>query len=50
MPMKYIVPSLRITTTTWMDDEGALEENLTQLVQLEEDWFVIGFHHHVEKD
>ena len=32
MPMKYIVPSLCITTTTQMDDEGALEENLTQLV------------------
>ena len=44
MPMEYIIPSLRITVTTWMDDEGALEERLAQLVQLEEDRFVIGFH------
>ena len=50
MPMKYIVPCLCITTTTQLDDEGALEENLTQLVQLEEYRFVTGFHHHVEKD
>ena len=50
MPMKYIVPSLHLATMTWMDDEGALEENITQLVQLEEAQFVIGFHQHVEKD
>ena len=40
MPMEYIVPSLHIATTIGMDDEGALEERLAQLVQLEEDHFV----------
>ena len=50
MPMEYIVPILRIAAATWMDDEGALEECLAQLVQLEEDRFVAGFHQHVEKD
>ena len=33
-----------------MDDEGALEECLAQLVQLEEDRFVARFHQYVEKD
>ena len=50
MPMEYIVPSLCITTMTWMDDQGALEEHLAQLVQLEEDQFIVGFHQCVEKD
>ena len=31
-------------------DEGALEEHLEKLVQLEEDQFVTGFHQRVEKD
>ena len=34
MPMEYIVPSPRISATTGMDDEAALEERLDQLVQL----------------
>ena len=42
--MEYLVPSLRIVAAIGMDDEGALEERLTQLVQLEEDRFVAGFH------
>ena len=50
MPMECIVPSFFIVAATGMDDEGALEECLTQLVQLEEDHFVTGFHHRVEKD
>ena len=48
--MEYIVPSLCIASTIGMDDEGALEEFLAQLVQLEEDWLVIGFHQCIEKD
>ena len=50
MPMEYIVPSLRIAATKGMDDEGALEERLAQLVQLEEDHFIARFHQCVEKD
>ena len=48
--MEYIVPSLFIATTTCMSDEGALEEHLTQLVQLEEDRFIVGFHQQVKKN
>ena len=50
MPMEYIGPSLWIVATAGMDDEAALEEHLVQLVQLEEDRFVAGFHQRVEKD
>ena len=34
IPMEYIVPSLRISMTTRMDDAKALEESVAQLVQL----------------
>ena len=44
MPMEYIVPSLCIIVATGMEDEGALEELLAQLVQLEEDRFITVFH------
>ena len=44
MPMKYIVPSMRIVMTIEMTDFGVVEEILLQLVQLEEDAFVTGYH------
>ena len=50
MPMEYIVPSLCIATTTGMDNWEALEEHIPQLIQLEVDHFIIGFHERVEKD
>ena len=49
-PMEYIIPSLCITTTKGMDDAEALEECIVQLIQLEEDRFIIGFHQLVAKD
>ena len=50
MPMKYIVPSLHIAAATKKDAEGALEEFLAQLMQLEEDHFIVGFDQRFEKD
>lgn len=47
MPMEYIVPSLRITTFTGMEDHKALEEWLAQLMELEEDRFLAGLHQQV---
>jgi len=49
MPMEYIVPSLRIAVITSMVDRGALEERLAQLEELEEEWFLAGFHQQVQK-
>jgi hypothetical protein len=48
--MEYLVPSLRITTFTDMDDIGVVQERLTQLVELEEDRFIAGFHQQVQKE
>ena len=48
--MEYIVPSLWIAAAIGMDDVEALEERITQLVKLEEDRVIIGFHQCVEKD
>lgn len=44
MPMEYIVPSLWIAVTTSMADRRALEESIVQLEELEEEWFLAGFH------
>ena len=44
MPMEYIVPSLRIAALTGMTDRKALEERLTQLDELAEERFLVGFH------
>jgi hypothetical protein len=47
VPMEYLVPSLRIASFTHMDDTGAVHERLAQLVGLEKDRFIVGFHQQV---
>lgn len=47
MPMEYIVPILRIAALMDMADLEALEEQLAQLMELEEDRFLVGFHQQV---
>jgi hypothetical protein len=37
MPMEFILPSMHIAAITDLLDSGAIEEILSQLVQLEED-------------
>ena len=49
MPMEYIVPSLRIVAITKMIDDNVVKEILLQIVHLEEEIFVAGFHQNVEK-
>jgi hypothetical protein len=44
VPMEYLVLSLRIIAFTYMDDTGIVQERLAQLVELEEDRFIAGFH------
>ena len=48
MPMEYIVPSLRIVVIIEMIDVDSIEDRLLQLIQLEEELFVVGFHQKVE--
>ena len=50
MPMEYILPSLRIAQITRMTDTDTVEERLAQLLSLEEDRFVAGFHQKVQKE
>ena len=49
VPMEYLVPRLRIAAFTGMDDTCVFRERLTQLVELEEDSFIVGFHQQVQK-
>ena len=48
--MEYLVPSLRIVAFTDMDDLCVIQERLAQLVELEEDKFIAGFHQQVHKE
>ena len=49
MPMEYIIPSLRISQITKMADTDTMNERLAQLLALEEDRFIAGFHQKVQK-
>ena len=42
--MEYLVPRLIIVAFTGMDETGAFQERLAQLLELEEDRFIVGFH------
>jgi hypothetical protein len=44
VPMEYLVPSLIIATFIGMDDTTIVQDKLTQLMELEEDMFIAGFH------
>ena len=45
VPMEYLVPSLRIASFIVMDDTNVVQDRLTQLMELEEDMFIAGFHY-----
>ena len=49
MPMEYIVPSLRISAFTEMDDPDMMKERLAKILELEEDRFIAGFQQQVQK-
>lgn len=44
------MPSLHIVAFTRMADHKALEEQLTQLMELEKERFLAGFHQQVQKE
>jgi hypothetical protein len=48
--MEYLVPSLRIVEFIDMDDIGVVRGRLAQLVELEEDRFIAGFHQQVRRN
>jgi hypothetical protein len=44
VPLNYLIPSLCIATITNMTEEGVAWERLDQLMELEEDMILEGFH------
>ena len=44
MPIEYIVPSLRVVAIIEMTNVNVVEESLLQLIHLEEERFIVGFH------
>jgi hypothetical protein len=47
VPLEFLVPSLRATTITNMTERGTVKERFNQLVKMEEDRFLAGFHQEV---
>jgi hypothetical protein len=49
VPLEYFIPSLHIETITNMTERDTIQERLAQLMELEEDKIMAGFHHEVNK-
>ena len=47
--MEYIVPSLRMSAFTEIDDPDMMKERLEKILELEEDIFIAGFQQQVHK-
>jgi hypothetical protein len=50
VPLEVLIPSLRIAAITQMTERGAIQERLNQLLSLEEDIILAGFHKQVQKE
>jgi hypothetical protein len=50
VPMEYLVPRLRIATFIDMDVTGIVHWRLAQLIELEENRFITGFHQQIQKE
>jgi hypothetical protein len=49
VPLEFLVPSLHIATITNMIEQGTIKERLNQLMEMEEDRILEGFHQEVQK-
>jgi hypothetical protein len=49
VPLEFLVPSLRVATITNMIERGAVQDRLNQLMIMEEDKIIVGFHQEVQK-
>ena len=50
MPLEFLVPSTLVAAITNMTERGAIKERLSQLMSMEEDRIVAGFHQEVKKE
>jgi hypothetical protein len=48
--LEYLIPSLCIASIIDMTKRGTTQEILAQLMELEEDRIIVGFHQEVEKE
>jgi hypothetical protein len=49
VPLEFLVPSLCIEAITHMTERGTVQERLNQLMTMEEDRILAGFHQQVQK-
>jgi hypothetical protein len=47
VPLEFLLPSLRVATITNMTERDAVKERLNQLMEMEEDRIMAGFHQEV---
>jgi hypothetical protein len=50
VPLEFLVPSLCVVAITQMIEQGAVQERLNQLMTMEEDHILVGFHQQVQKE
>jgi hypothetical protein len=50
VPLEFLVPSLHITTITNMTERGTFQGRLSQMMSMEEDIIIKGFHQEVKKE
>jgi hypothetical protein len=49
VPLEFLIPSLRVAAITQMTERDAIQERLHQLLAMEEDRILAGFHQQVQK-
>jgi hypothetical protein len=47
--LEFPIPSLHVETITNMTERGAIKERLSQLMEMEEEMILVGFHQEVQK-
>ena len=50
VPLEFLVPSLHVAKSTNMTERGIVKERLSQLMEMEEDRILEGFHREVHKE
>jgi hypothetical protein len=50
VPLECLVPSLHVATITQMTECNTIQERMNQLLAMEEDRILAGFHQQVQKD
>jgi hypothetical protein len=50
VPLEFLVPSLLVATITNITEQGVVQERISQLMLMEEDRILAGFHQEVHKE